>query len=70
MRSWCTARRLGVAALLAGVVALVLAAWLIYPPAGVATLGVSLLFAGYSTLYVEARRNAVDRQPDAVGASD
>lgn len=64
IRSWCTPKRAGFLFLFLGAVCAVVAAWLIYPPAGVATAAVAFLVAGYVTLYVEVRR-ASDRQSAA-----
>lgn len=64
IRSWCTRKRFGFLSLFLGVLCAVLAAWLIYPPAGVGTLAVALLCVGYVILYLEAR-NASDRQSAA-----
>lgn len=64
IRSLCTRNRVGVALIFAGAVALVAAAWLIYPPAGVGLSGAFSVFGGYVLLYLEAR-NAVDRQSAA-----
>ena len=66
IRSWCTRSRLGVLLVVLGAVCAVVAAWLVYPPAGVAVAAVALLLAGYVILYLEAR-NASDRQPAAPG---
>ena len=55
---------LGVVLLLAGCVLAVVAAWLVYRPAGVAAAGVLLFVGGYVILYLEAR-NASDRQSAA-----
>lgn len=62
IRSWST--RSAFVLIGFGVFLLVVAAWLIYPPAGIALAGVSALFAGYVLLYLEAR-NASDRQSAA-----
>lgn len=58
--------RFGLFLLLCGAVAAVLAAWMVYVPAGVAVLAFVLIVAGYALLYVEAR-NASDRQPASEG---
>ncbi len=56
--------RLALLLIAAGAVALIVAAWLIYPPAGVAVFALEALFAGYVLLYLEAQ-NASTRQSDA-----
>lgn len=56
--------RLGILLCLLGVLCAVVSAWMIYPPAGIAVAALSLLLAGYITLYLEAR-NASTRQPAA-----
>lgn len=61
IRSLCTPKRFGFLSLFLGAACAVLAAWLVYPPAGVAMAAVAFLVAGYVTLYVEVRR-ASDRQ--------
>lgn len=55
---------LGFALMGFGAVLVVVAAFMIYPPAGVALAGATALFAGYVLLYLEAR-NASDRQSAA-----
>ena len=54
----------GVLLCVLGAACAVVSAWLIYPPAGVGVAALALMFAGYVTLYLEAR-NASARQPAA-----
>ena len=63
-RSLFTRRSLGVLLIIAAAVLAVLAAWLIYSPAGIAVAALVAFCAGYVLLYMEAR-NAIARQPDA-----
>lgn len=64
MRSSFTRNRVGLFLVVCGVLCAVVAAWLIYPPAGVGVLAVALMCAGYVVLYLEAQ-NASDRQSAA-----
>lgn len=52
-------QHIGVALCVLGAVCAVIAAWMIYPPAGVGVVALVLLFAGYVTLYMEARNASV-----------